>query len=315
MLTRITIAAMATLIGFGAAVAQERPQDKIKVVASFSILADIVRNIGGERVAVSSLVGPDADAHVYSPAPADAKTVSAADLVVVNGLGFEGWLDRLIKASGSKAPIVVAADGIKPLRTADGHGHSHGHKHGHKSKHAHNHGPDDPHAWQSVRNVIVYANNVRDALIAADPSGKDAYASNAEAYIGKLDALDREVRAGIAKVPADARRVVTNHDAFAYFAAEYGVEFIAVHGVATEAQPSAKDVARIIARIKKQKVPAVFLENVSDDRMIKRIASETGARIGGTLYSDALTGEKGAAPTYIDMIRHNLRMLQTALMS
>jgi len=323
MLARFAIAALAVFASFGVAAAQDG--GKVKVVASFSIIADVVRHVGGERVAVTSLVAPNADAHVFSPAPADARIVGEADLIVVNGLGFEGWLDRLVKASGSKAPVVIATRGIKAIKTEEdhghghkhGHGHQHGHKHGHKksSKHDHDHGPSDPHAWQSVRNVMVYATNVRDALIAADPDGKDAYEANARAYLGDLEALDREVRDAIAKIPEDARRVVTNHDAFAYFAAEYGLQFMAVHGLASEAQASAKDVARIIAQVRKHKIRAVFLENISDERQVRRIAKETGARIGGTLYSDALTGRDGPAPTYIDMIRHNLRTLQSALMS
>ena len=276
-------------------------QDKLKVVATFSILADFVKNVGGERVDVRALVGPNGDAHVYQPTPADAKTLVDAKVVFVNGFGFEGWMERLIKASGTKAVMVTATKGVKPRKAKDDHGHDHG--------------DADPHAWQSVANAKLYVVNIRDGLSAADPAGKGTYGANATAYLAKLDALDTEVKAEIAKIPADRRKIITTHDAFGYFAAAYGVTFIAPQGVSTESEVSAKDVARIITQIKKQKIPAVFLENVTDDRMLKRIGAESGARIGGTLYSDALTDEKGSAPSYIDMMRHNVKQLSTALMS
>lgn len=274
-------------------------QEKLKVVATFSILADFVKNVGGERVAVSALVGPNGDAHVYQPTPGDAKTLAAAQVVITNGLGFEGWINRLVKASGTKAPMIVATRGIKPRKAEDGHGH----------------GDADPHAWQSVANAKRYVENIRDALVAADPAARDVYEANAAAYAAKLDALDAEVKAAIEKIPADRRRIITTHDAFGYFAAAYGVTFIAPQGVSTEAEVSARDVARIITQIRKQKIPAVFLENVTDKRLLERIGAESGARIGGTLYSDALTDEKGAAPTYLDMMRHNVKQLAAALTS
>jgi zinc/manganese transport system substrate-binding protein len=297
--TRLAAAALAVLLFAAPAAAQDA---KVKVLATFSILGDVVKNVGGERVEVTMLVGPNADAHVYSPSPADAKKLAGSKLIVVNGLGFEGWIERLVKASGSKAPVVVASKGIKPRSMTGGHGH--GHSHG-----------SDPHAWQSVGNVKLYAANVRDGLIAADPAGKSAYEANATAYLAKLDALDREVRDTVAKIPADRRRIITTHDAFGYFKDAYGLDFIAPQGVSTESEASAKDVARIITQIKRQKIPAVFMENVSDPRLLKRIADETGARVGGTLYSDALTDPKGPAPTYIDLIRHNIRTLSAALLT
>ena len=298
---RVFAAAFSVLLIATPAMAQDA---RLKVTATFSVIGDVVKNIGGERVGVTMLVGPNADAHVYSPPPADAKKLSEARLIVVNGLGFEGWIERLVKASGSKAPIVVASKGVKPRRMAGGHGHGHGHSH-----------DNDPHAWQSVGNVKLYATNIRDGLIAVDPAGKGAYDANAAAYVAKLDALDKEVREIVAKIPADRRRIITTHDAFGYFKDAYGLDFIAPQGVSTESEPSAKDVASIIAQIKRRKIPAVFLENISDPRLLKQISGETGAKIGGTLYSDALTDEKGPAPTYIDLIRHNIRTLSTALMS
>jgi zinc/manganese transport system substrate-binding protein len=302
MLTRRRALAATALAALFIA-ASARAQDRLKVIASFSILGDLVKNVGGDRVEVATLVGPNGNAHVYAPSPGDAKKVADAKLVFVNGLGFEGWLERLVKASGTKAPIVIATKGIKPLERSGDHDHDH------------DHGRADPHAWQSVANAKIYVANIRDALIAADPVGKDVYLANAAAYLAKLDALEREVREVIAKIPADRRRVITSHSAFGYFQNAYGVNFIAPQGVSTEAEASAKDVAAIIAQIKKQKAAAVFLENVTDPRLVEQIARETGAKVGGTLYSDALTDDKGGATSYIDLIRHNLRQLASALVS
>jgi len=272
--------------------------DKLNVVASFSILRDLVHNVGGDRVEVVSLVDPGGDVHVYSPSPADARTLAAAKLIVTNGLGFEGWMDRLVQASATKAMVVVASTGITP-RSAGGS--------------AHGSGGIDPHAWQSVGNVKSYVGNIRDALLRVDPSGRAAYEANAAAYLQRLDRLDDAVRRAIATIPPARRKAITTHDAFGYFAADYGVEFIAQQGVSTETEASAKDVGRIVGLIRQHDVAAVFFENVSDPRLIRRIAAETGARIGGTLYSDALTGPTGAAPTYIDLMRHNVEEIVAAL--
>jgi len=299
---RWIVASLVVTLAAVPAAAQDKPPAKLKVLATFSILGDLVRNVGGERVEVTTLVGPNSDAHVYAPAPADAKKVADAKLVIVNGLGFEGWMNRLVKASGSNAPVVVASKGIKERKMpGGGHGHDHA-------------GAADPHAWQSVANAKVYIGNIRDALITADAAGKHTYEANAAAYLVKLDALDQEIKAAISAIPADRRRIITSHDAFGYFQVAYGVEFIAPQGVSTEAEPSARDVARIITQIKKQKIPAVFLENISDARLMERIARETGARIGGKLYSDALTDGNGDAPSYLDLMRHNIKTLSAALM-
>jgi zinc/manganese transport system substrate-binding protein len=197
---------------------------------------------------------------------------------------------------------VVATKGIKPRKQA-AHGHSHGHSHD----------DTDAHAWQSVPNAKIYVANILAALIAADPAGKATYEANAKAYLEKLDVLDKEVRDAVATIPQERRRIITSHEAFGYFQAAYGIEFIAPQGVSTESEASARDVGRIITQIKRQKIPAVFLENVTDPRLIQRIAAESGAKVGGQLYSDALTDEKGGAPTYIDMMRHNIRQLVSAL--
>ncbi|WP_420130967.1 metal ABC transporter substrate-binding protein [Rhodopseudomonas sp.] len=301
---RIAVVVLSLLAAALPACAQERTPQRIGVVVSFSILGDFVRSVGGHRVAGTTLVGPTGDVHVYTPSPRDAKQIADAKLVVVNGLGLEGWLPRLVQSSGGKATIVTVTKGIK-TREADDDGDAHGHSHG--DDHT------DPHAWQSVPNARIYVANIRDALIAADPAGEATYRANAEAYLAKLDALDREVREQVAKIPAGARKVISTHDAFGYFADAYGISFIAPQGVSTESEVSARDVARIIKQIRASKIPAVFLENISDPRLIQRIAAETGAKIGGTLYSDSLTAENGDAPTYIDMVRHNIRTLTSAL--
>jgi zinc/manganese transport system substrate-binding protein len=266
--------------------------ERLNVVASFSILGDFVRTIGGDRVNVTTLVGADSDVHVYTPAPSDAKRVADAKLVIVNGLGLEGWLPRLVQSSGSKAQVVTASAGIVPLKLGSA---------------------ADPHAWQSVPNARVYVTDIANALVAADPDDADFFRAQAKAYLDKLETLDREVREAVARIPADRRKVISTHDAFGYFAAEYGIQFVAPLGVSTETEPSARDIAAIIGQIRAQKIPAVFLENISDDRLIRRIAAETGAKVGGTLISDGLTGEKGPAPTYIDMVRHNIKALTSAL--
>jgi zinc/manganese transport system substrate-binding protein len=283
-----------SLILFAAAMAVHplRAEDRLNVVASFSILGDLVKNVGGDKVDVATLVGPNGDVHVYAPAPSDAKKNADARLLVMNGLGLEGWLPRLVQSAGSKASIVTASNGIAPLQL----------------------GSDaDPHAWQSVPNVKIYVANIRDALIAADPAAAAAFRANADRYLSELDALDTEVRAAIAKIPPERRKVITTHNAFGYFAAAYGVSFVAPVGVSTESEPSARDIATLIQQIKAAKIPAVFLENLSDDRLIRRIAAETGAKAGGTLYSDSLTDEKGPAPTYIALVRHNIKALTSAL--
>jgi zinc/manganese transport system substrate-binding protein len=266
--------------------------EQLKVVASFSILADFVRNVGGDRINLTTLVGADSDVHVYTPAPSDAKRIADAKLVVVNGLGLEGWLPRLVQSSGSKAQVVTVSAGIAPLKLGSA---------------------ADPHGWQSVPNAKIYVTDIANALAAADPDDAEFFRAQAKAYLEKLETLDREVREAVAKIPQERRKVISTHDAFGYFAAEYGVQFIAPLGVSTETEPSARDIATIIGQIKAQKIPAVFLENISDDRLIRRIAAETGSKVGGTLISDGLTGEKGLAPTYIDMVRHNIKALTSAL--
>ncbi|MCJ2047305.1 metal ABC transporter substrate-binding protein [Methylobacterium sp. J-078] len=276
---------------------------QLKAVATFSILGDLVAQVGGDRVAVTTLVQPNADAHGYTPAPSDARTLAEARIVVVNGLGLEGWIDRLIKASGTRAPVVVASAGIKPIEASDDD-HGHAHAHGHH---------DDPHAWQNVANVKRYVANIRDALARVDPEHAGTYADNAKSYLATLDGLDAQVRAAIAAIPSAQRRVITTHDAFGYFTAAYGLKFIAPQGVSTDSEASPRDVARIIRQIRQEKVPAVFLENIADPRLMQQIARESGAAIGGKVFSDALSGPEGPAPNYVAMMRNNVSAFTAAL--
>lgn len=299
---RITAAALA--MGAAMLVCAPAFADPIKVTASFSILADMTKRIGGDDVAVTALVGPDGDAHVYQPTPADAKAVAGADLVVVNGLGFEGWLDRLVKSSAYKGPVTVAAKGTKTLKGADSHGHNH--------KEGHDHGAVDPHAWQSVPNAMTYVDNILAGLSAAAPAKADAFKTRHAAYRTELAALDAEIRASFEAIPQKDRKIVTTHDAFAYFGKAYGVTFLSATGVSTESEASAGDVAKLIRQIKKEKVKAVFVENISDPRLVQRIAEETGAALGPAVYSDALAAS-GDASTYVGMMRQNAKAFAAAL--
>jgi zinc/manganese transport system substrate-binding protein len=287
---RLCLSLMCSLLALAAppVVAQTR----VNVVTSFSILGDFVRNVGGDHVNVTTLVGPDGDVHVYTPAPEDAKRIADAKLVVINGFGLEGWMPRLVQSSGGKATEVTVTNGITPHQLGS---------------------ETDPHAWQSVVNAKIYVGNIAKALEAADPADAEVFRANEKRYEAQLDALDHEVRAAIAQIPPERRKVISTHDAFGYFAAEYGVTFIAPLGVSTDSEPSAKDIAGIVSQIKATKIPAVFFENISDPRLMRQISAETGAKIGGTLYSDSLSPEKGEAPTYIDMVRHNIKALTSAL--
>ena len=313
------------------------------VVATFSILGDMVKRIGGEHVAVTTLVGPDGDTHVYQPTPADARAVSEAEILVVNGLQFEGWLARLIDASDFRGVRVVATEGIDPIAFDDEHGHDDdhdehaeeaGHDHGHDDhaeaghdddhdddheEHAeaghdhHDHGAFDPHGWQSLRNAAAYVDNIADALAQADPANAADFHWNRAAYGAEIATLDAEIREIVAALPADRRTVVTSHDAFQYFGRDYGLTFLAPQGLSTESEASAQDVARLIVRIRDEGISAVFVENITDGRLLEQIANETGATIGGTLYPGALSGPDGPAPTYLDMMRHNATTLAQAL--
>jgi zinc/manganese transport system substrate-binding protein len=323
MQTRRHILAAAAVLGLLASAAMPGTafaHDHLKVVASFSILGDMVREVAGDDVSVTTLVGPDGDAHVYEPTPADVKAVAGADIVFVNGLDFEGWMPRLLEASGFKGEMVVVSDGITPREwdgEEEGHDHAHGAAEaGHAESgeaHGHDDGKFDPHAWQNLANGIVYVGNIAHALAAADPDHAADYKAAGEAYAATLKSLDARVRTEIAAIPEARRKVVTSHDAFGYFGAAYGIDFIAPQGVSTEAEASAGDVAAIIEQIRAEQIPAVFVENITDPRLVEQIARETGAVVGGELYSDALSGPDGPAPTYVEMFEFNAAALTKAL--
>ena len=318
------ISAAAILALSLAAPAVAQADKSIPVVATFSILGDMAKRIGGEHIAVTTLVGADGDTHVYQPTPADARAVSEAKILIVNGLQFEGWLDRLVEASDFDGMRVVATEGIEPITFDDEHGaaahardgeadhdnHAEGDHHD-----GHDHGAFDPHAWQSLRNAAVYADNIAAALAKADPGNAGAFHRNREAYVAEIEALDSEIRQIVAGLPSESRTVVTSHDAFQYFGREYGLEFVAPQGLSTESEVSAQDFADLIRQIRDDGIRAVFVENIGDPRLLRRIADETGAVIGGTLYPGALSGPDGPAPTYLDMMRHNAATLAQALAS
>lgn len=294
----LVTAGIASAFGLSPAQATE----PLRAIATFSILADMTREIGGERVRVDALVGPDSDAHAYQPTPADARRLAQAHLVVTNGMGFEGWMDRLVTAAGYRGEVVVATRGIRVIREP---------RKGHST--VHHHRDADPHAWQDLGNAAQYVSNIEAALARADPAGAHVYRANAAAYRARLDALDAEIRAALDRLPQERRRIVTSHDAFGYFAHAYNLQFLAPVGLSTDSDPTAADVAKLIRQIKKERIPAVFIENISDPRLLERVRAETGARIGGTLYSDALSAPGGPAATYLDLMRHNLRTLAEAL--
>ncbi len=316
----------------------------VEVVASFSILGDMVKQVGGDRVAVTTIVGPNADSHVYEPRPQDAARLGKAQVFFVNGLGFEGWLERLVEATAFEGKVVTVSDGIVPHDAAaadghddheshageeahedhaaeDGHGHDEpghdeaGHEeegHGDDAT-GHDHGSLDPHAWQSLGNGLIYVANIKAALCEIDAEGCATYTANAEAYSAEIAALDAEVKAAIAAVPEAQRKVITTHDAFGYFAAAYGVTFLAPEGISTDSEASAADVARLIDQVKHDGVKALFIENMSDPRLVQQIAAETDAKLGGSLYSDALSEPGHGAATYLEMFRHNIGLLVPAL--
>lgn len=302
----LRILAAAALVGLASPAAAG--SDRLTVVATFSIIGDFARQVGGDRIALTTLVGPNSDAHVYEPRPADAIALMRADVVLINGLLFEGFLQRLVQASQTEAAIVELTEGADILHDPDG-GHYH-YSGGQAVFHA---APNDPHAWQSVANAKVYVANIARAFCAADAAGCATYDTNAAAYIDQLSALDAEIRAAIDALPADGRVVVVAHNAFRYFGRDYGVRFLAPQGMSTDSEASAADVAALIREIREKRAAAVFAENISDARLVERIALEAGLSLGGTLYSDALSHADGPSPTYVEMMRHNLRTLDAAM--
>jgi zinc/manganese transport system substrate-binding protein len=279
------------------------------VVASFSILGDLVRVVGGERVRVTTLVGPDEDAHVFEPKPSDAKTLVHSRLLVVNGLGFEPWAHKLVRSAGYKGETVTASNGVKPLLVEDEN--THGQKG--RTDQGHHHDEADPHAWQNPRNVVLYTRNIATALAKADPAGADAYQANANAYVNELMALDAWAKSRFAAIPPNKRKVITSHDAFGYLAAQYQIRFLAPQGVSTDAEPSARDVARLIRQIQQEKIKAVFVENMRHSRLLAQMAQDAGVVVGATLYVDALSAADGPADSYLRLMRHNVTQLAAGM--
>lgn len=343
----------AAAIGLASNPAMAASDKKLAVVATFSILGDMVARIGGDHIELTTLVGPNGDAHVYQPVPADARAVNKADVLFVNGLAFEGWLDRLVEASEFKGSRVVTTAGIKPLSFEEDHHDEHedhaehgdhkdddhadhkdddhhednaahkdddhhddhaDHKDDDHDDHAgHDHGEFDPHAWQSLHNAVTYVDNITAALSKADPANASSYYANRATYVAEIEAMETEIDKMFDALAEDERTVVTPHDAFGYFAHEYKMKFLAPQGLSTESEASAADVAKLIRQIREEDVKAVFLENVADTRLLEQIASETGAGIGGSLFSDALSEPAGPAGTYLDMMRHNASTIAGAL--
>ncbi|NGZ28639.1 MAG: zinc ABC transporter solute-binding protein [Magnetococcales bacterium] len=278
----------------------------VKVTVTFSILADLVGQVGGEGVVVKSLVGAESDAHVYQPTPTDAAALSVSQLLVVNGLGFEGWMERLIKASGYKGPTVVASQGIQVI-----HGtHNHEGRHSHKD---HAGEAVDPHAWHHVPNVQHYVMQISRGLANAFPTRAEEFRQNADRYNRELAELEQWIQQEIGEIPVAKRKVVTSHDAFGYFAQGYGITFLSPVGLSTDASPSASGMVALIRQMKKEQVSTVFVENMSDPRLVQQLARESGAKMGGQLYADALSKAGGPASTYVELMRHNVRLLKQAM--
>lgn len=292
-LTLASVAAITLLAG------NSHAADPLPVTASFSILGDLVRAVGGDRVAVTTLVGPNEDAHVFEPRPTHAKAIANSRLLVINGLGFEPWAQKLAQSASYKGITVVASHGVTPRAMPE----------------QAEHGPTetDPHAWQNPNNVVLYVRNLSTALAKADPAGAATYQRNADAYVKELQTLDAWAQAQFAAIPAAKRKVITSHDAFGYFAAHYQIQFLAPQGVSTEAAPSAKGVAQLIKQIQRKKIKAVFVENISDPKLLLQLSRDAGVTAGAALYSDALSSADQPGATYLQMMHHNVTQLAAGM--
>ena len=324
---RTTSLLIASTIILLASLATAKSSEKIKVVATFSILGDMVKQIGGDHVLLTTLVGSNGDTHVYQPTPTAAKAMSEAKVLIVNGLGFEGWLDRLVEASDFDGKRVIATLGVKVIAHEEGDDHDkHAedkHEEGddndkqaedkHEEGDDHDHGAFDPHAWQSVANAAIYVNNITAALSQVAPEKASTFYQNRAAYMAKINGLHSKILEMVARLPQNRRTVVTSHDAFQYFGRDYGLTFLAPQGLSTESEASAQDVAALIEQMRTKHIKAVFIENITDPRLLKQIANETGATVGGTLYPGALSEPNGPAPTYLKMMHHNATTLIRAL--
>ena len=289
--------------------------EPIPVVATFSILGDMVKKVGGDEIELTTLVGANGDTHVYQPTPADARAVKEAKLLFVNGLEFEGWLDRLVEAASFDGQTVVATDGIDLIILDEDHDEHEDHDDEEVENHDdnHDHGEFDPHGWQSLRNAITYVDNITAALAKAYPAKATTFYNNRAVYVAEIEKLDAMVTGQLSRLPENARTVITSHDAFQYFGRDYELRFLAPQGLSTESEASAKDVARLITQMREDRIGAVFVESISDPRLIEQIAIETGASIGGKLYPGALSASDGPAASYLDMIRYNAESIAAAL--
>lgn len=277
---------------------------EVKAVATFSILGDLVQEIAGDRVQLKVLVGPGGDGHVFQPSPTHARDVSQAAILFSNGLGFEPWVKRLLEASKFQGTHVIASNGVQPLKSAhEGHSHHHGH----------DHGDVDPHAWQRVSNVKLYAKNITNALCTLDAVGCAQYRKNELSYQAQLDRLDSTIRASWATVPPEQRKIITSHDAFAYYAKEYQVNFRAAQGINTAAEATPKGIAQLVRQIQKENIKALFVESISDPRLIEQIGRETGVNPAGELFSDSLSAKGGPATSYIKLMDYNTGSLVKAV--
>ena len=273
--------------------------DKLPVIASFSVLGDLVRVVGGDRVSVTTLVGPDEDAHVFEPRPADVKAIAQTRLLVTNGLGFEPWAQKIVKSAGYQGQSVVASQGVKPRQLPAEKGHQHA--------------ETDPHAWQDPGNVVLYVRNIAAALAKVDPAGASVYQAHSDAYVKELQTLDAWAKSQFAALPPPKRQVITSHDAFGYFGAHYQIKFLAPQGMSTEMEPSAKDVARLIQQIQREKIKAVFIENMSAPKLLAQLSKDAGVTVGPTLFVDALSTPQGPAGSYLQLMRHNVTQLAAGM--
>lgn len=291
-----------------------------KVVATFTIIGDLLQAVGGDAITVTTLVGPDGDAHVFDPRPSDVTAVAQADLIFANGLGMEPWLDRLTEAADFKGKTVIASAGVKPL---EGEGHDHeeeahegeaheGEAHEGEAHEEEGHA-DDPHAFQDLSNGRLYVKVIAAALESLAPAEAKAIAARAKALDAEMAALDQEIKDKLGALPPANRRILTSHDAFHYFGKAYGLDILSIQGASTESEPSAADLAEIARQAKGGHVKAIFLENMSNPTLAKTISSESGVPVGGELVADALTAEGGGAPHYLDMFRYNLAELLKVL--
>jgi len=270
--------------------------DKIKVISTFSILGDFIHQVGGDRVEVLNIVGPDSDAHIFRPTPRTAQQIVQADMVFMNGLGFEGWIERQIEACGFKGPVVIATKGILPSIIVSSK----------KDKKSH---IPDPHAWHSIRNAKQYIKNILESLIQFDPKHKIEYQKRAKVYLLELQYLDEWAKIQFEKIPVAQRKVLTAHDAFQYLAKDYNIKFLAPIGISTESEASAQGVAQLIQQIKNESIKAVFIETTTNTKLIEQIADEAKVKIGGTLFSDALSKPESLGPTYLKMMHYNISLL------